>query len=452
MNGKEILIHNQCTTTCISTCEKNTYEANKIKLEPGAEVLHNSYDQHLSINNAFSAREINLEDIMLTKEHHLDETKMFKNFTDFNPTDYLRFIESQVPEELVSSNCLEEIKNLTKNFTGNLTSFFGFESKLNNLESNSDYMFAISSKHGEREALFNYLSSNDFPEKFKKQAEWKRVTDFVNCWTDNKSSVYDKILGIWFEFDIVDSTMEIPTPNIFLHTISINKSNNNIQWLTEITLPFLIGQNLSSNIEKQFLNSIKKLPKDASLFSIGLMLSRPNYGMRIVVKRLKPKQIVPYLKSLGWSDESNELSLLINELEKYANRIVLSFDIMETGIGPKIGIECGFYPKNHDEYAPEPRWKEFLDFLVSNNLCLPEKSNALLDFVLKNESQNSFIDNKQPLIISTKIKSEDYISTLTRQIGHIKIVYKTNQPLEVKAYYGARLFSIEQTHYSKMIQ
>jgi hypothetical protein len=151
MNGKNILIQNNGITTYIPTCEKSTYEPNKIKLARGAEVLLNSYNQHLSLNNAFSAREINLENIMLTKEHHLEETKMFQNFNDLYPTNYLHFVESHVPEELISSQCFEEIKKIADNLSGNLTSFFGFESRLTSKNARSDYLIAVSSQKGERE-------------------------------------------------------------------------------------------------------------------------------------------------------------------------------------------------------------------------------------------------------------------------------------------------------------
>jgi hypothetical protein len=384
---------------------------------------------------------------------------MVKEFPSrgLQPSDYLSLIEPHMPDKMISSQNFAEIKNLAQYLTGNLTSFFGFESRLDDLESKSDYMLAISSKRGEREALFSYLVSGNLPDTFKKQTEWIRVNNFVICWADNRSSVHDKILGIWFEFDIADSICKTPIPNIFLHMIPIKKedlcSKKSIQWLTKTALPLLMGQNLSQNIEKQLLNSIEKLPKDASLFNVGIMLSRPSYGIRIVVKKLQPKKIIPYLQSLGWSEKSNGLISLINELEKHATRIVLSFDILETGIGEKIGIECGFYPKHHDEYAPEPRWKDFLIHLVNKGLCSSEKCNSLLDFVYDAETTlTSFKSGKQPLIISTKTLSEEYTSTLVRQIGHIKIVYNPNQPLEAKAYYGARLFSRKQESITKMIR
>ena len=443
-----------CIPTYIHTCEKNIYPVGKMESKTEVNPLERPIEYDSLTENAFTAREINLENILSRHQPKKELISKRQNFDSYYPADFLSSIEPYLPKEMISYQNYAEIKNLAKKFTGNLTSFFGFESRLGNPKSKSDYMLSISSKRGEREALFDYLFSNNFPEKFKKQTEWARITNFTACWADTKSSLYDKILGIWFEFDIVDSSTETPIPNIFLHTISVNKKDHkNIQWLTKIALPFLIGQNLSQNIEKQLLNSIKKLPENASLFNVGIMLSRPNYGMRVVVKRLNPKQIVPYLKSLGWSDETNELCTLVNELNKYSNRIVLSFDILETGIGPKIGIECGFYPKDHDEYAPEPRWRGFLNYLVSKNLCLPEKCNVLLDFVFDQEPVPTFMsDEKQPLIISTKIQNEEHISTLVRQIGHIKIVYKSHQPLEAKAYYGARLFSMKQSQYTKMVR
>jgi len=385
-----------------------------------------------------------------------DQSIMLSN-TDTNVShalQHLLSLQPHVPERLISTQNFKEMKKIAEYFTGGMTSFFGFESKLGNLTPESDYMFAISSKKGERESIKKYLQSKNIPEEFKEKQEWQRVSKLVKCWGEKESEIYEKILGIWFEFDVIDSTNETPVPSIFLHTVSIkNKDLQNINWLTEKTLPALMGQNIPEKLEKNLLNCIKNLPEKASLFNIGIMLSRPTYGIRAVVKRLRPNKIIPYLEKLGWEDKNDELKNLINELENEATRLVLSFDILQDGVGPKIGIECGFYPKKHDEYAPEPRWKNLLEYLVEKGLCLDHKKDALLDFISGMQTEISTLTNgNEPLLISTKIGDAEHKNALVRQIGHIKIVYYPDRPLEAKAYYGARLFGIEEQEITRMTQ
>jgi len=66
--------------------------------------------------------------------------------------DYLHSVESHIPKELVSSKNFTEIRDLADHFTGGITSFFGFESRLSDSKARSDYLFAVSSMKGEREA------------------------------------------------------------------------------------------------------------------------------------------------------------------------------------------------------------------------------------------------------------------------------------------------------------
>ncbi len=454
-NGLNIGVEpNTRISTCISRCEKGISPIRKMKSRMQFNGSEKTLDDSISIRNAFTAREINLEKKLSPNGNKFDSSRMFKNIEEFHPYDYLKLVESHIPKKLLSQKNYSEIKSVANYFKNNLTSFFGFESKLGDLTPESDYMFAISSKKGERESIKKYLQSKNIPKEFKEKQEWQRVSKLVKYWGEKESEIYEKILGLWFEFDIIDSTNKTPIPSIFLHTVSIkNKDIQNINWLTEKTLPALMGQNIPEKLEKNLLNCIKNLPEKASLFNIGIMLSRPTYGIRVVVKRLQPNKIIPYLEKLGWKDKNDQLKNLISELENEATRLVLSFDILQDGVGPKIGIECGFYPKKHDEYAPESRWKNLLEYLVEKGLCLDHKKDALLNFISGMETEISTLTNgNEPLLISTKIDDPEYKNTLVRQIGHIKIVYYPDKPLEAKAYYGARLFGIEEQEITRMTQ
>jgi len=455
MNNKIGLGQNTCTSTCASTCEKSIYEDNKIKPEQGAgSVIKSSYDQHISLNDAFSAREINLENILTKHNEKLEITRMFKELPSggLKPSDYLRLVESHIPEELISSQNFAEIRHLASNFNNDLTSFFGFETRLMNPDARSDYLIAVSARKGQRDALINLIKSDEFS-IFLEQPEWRQVAKFAMTWADPHSVLHEKILGLWLEFDTAEESIDKPTPNVFLHTeplyFDFPEDFKKCTWLTATALPLLTGHPLSKKLEQSFLNCIKRLPKGASLFHVGVMLSRPISSIRVVIKGIRPKQIVQYLKTVGLSYGAKELSLLIAELEKMANRIVLNFDVIENGIGQKIGIECSFYPENNDQYQPEPRWGAFLDYLVEKGLCLPEKRDALINFLpdTNYEYISSLIKKEEPLILATKILDDKFIPNLVRQMGHIKIVYCHNNPLEAKAYFGGRLFGfVDSAH------
>jgi len=157
---------------------------------------------------------------------------------------------------------------------------------------------------------------------------------------------------------------------------------------------------------------------------------------------MEPNQIIPYLNSIGWSDDTNGLSTLLDELEKYVTRIVLHISVGEK-IDNKIGIECSFYP---DLYNQETRWSDFLAFLTEKGLCLSEKKSALLGFPgVEQEDMNNDFDLKT-YMTAVKIPDNNFSSALVRYISHVKLSYEPNYPLEAKVYSGVRLFGSEQDY------
>jgi len=430
-----------CISSCIGTCEKDIYSAGKMEAKTGVNLLERPIEHHTLTENSFTAREINLENILNRHQTQLETTTMVKEFPTggLQPSDYLRLIESHIPEELISSQCFEEIKNLAGNFSGNLTSFFGFESRLNKSDARSDYLFAISARKGEREALVDLIESDNFT-IFRNRPEWQQVAKFAMAWADPHSILHEKVLGLWFEFDSFDFSSEIPIPNIFLQTtplrIDTPKDISKCTWITRDAFPLMTGQHLSKKMEQRILRCIQKLPKEASCIHIGVMLSRAKEGVRLVLNRIRPNQIIPYLESIGWSNDSDELSSLLKELENYVTRIVLHINIGEQ-IDPKIGLECSFYP---DRYNLEEGWSKFFEYLAEKGLCNQEKKSALLHYSGVEQEYINEEFNMNSYMIATKIPNDVFSHALVRYISHVKIIYQPNHPLEAKAYPGVRLF------------
>jgi hypothetical protein len=421
----------------------------------------NRYLNHaISFENASAAREIGLENILTINEQYQQKFPLESSIKQrelllkgSHATDFLCLVEPYLSEALISSQNYAEIKNLADYFTGSVTSFFGFESSLNNSENQSDFLFAVSSKRGERETLVNLIENGNFQDIFRKKPEWQRVAKFASAWADPKSILYDMVLGIWFEFDAEQLLSEVPIPNIFIHPVSIHtfssKEISQHKWLIQTALPLLTGRRLSKMIQQRITNSIQKLPSEASLFQTGIMLSRATSSVRLVIKRMHPNQIIPYLNSIGWSDETNGLSSLLDELEKYVTRIVLHIGVGEK-IDNKIGIECSFYP---DLYNQETRWSDFLAYLTEKGLCRPEKKSALLCFPgVEQEDMNDDFDLKS-YMTAVKIPENNFSRALVRYISHVKLSYEPNYPLEAKVYSGVKLFGSEhdyKTSYRKM--
>lgn len=358
-----------------------------------------------------------------------------------NAEQYLSCIEPNVPGELISPKNFEAIRKFASHFCGNITNFFGFETKLDSSQGLADYLFAVSSRKGEREALVEMLKDESITAALMDRGEWQHIRNFVTEWANPDSPLYNRVLGFWFEFDKVEVSSEIPIPCVFIQTpfLRIDKPEDmeEFTWLTTSALPLLTGCCVSEKIERWMIQILQKLPKGCGLMDVGVMLSRAGTGVRFCIVRISPKQIIPYLTSLGWSDKDDKLSILLEELEEQVTRFVLHINITEEGVDHKIGIECSYSP---DQYHLEKRWGSFLDYLIKKGVCLPERMQALLSFsgVEYEDSSKEFDLNTYQ--VSAKIQGNIFSGALVRFISHVKLVYKPDCPIQAKAYSGVRLF------------
>ncbi len=406
--------------------------------------MSKSFDHTVSFENACAAREIGLEDILTRHQPENELISRKFQFTDFHPVDYLSFIKPHMSDDLISSQNYDEIKNLASQFTGGLTSFFGFESHLSKSDARLDYLIAVSSQKGEREALLNLIKNGSLPDKFLNKQEWQNVGIFTEKWADPSSILYTNILGLWLEFDTSEKYNEALVPSIFLQTIPLRGDNSEdiekCKWVTRIAIPMLTGRMVSEKLEKKFLNILEKLPKGASVFHIASMLSRNTEGMRLVIKRINPKDVVSYLESIGWADEDNGLRDLLKEIKKYSNCIRLHINISDQ-VDPEIGLECFISP---DQYHKGQGWNEFFNHLVEKGMCLPNMKSALLDFpgVTQEDPSNEF--NFESYLPSVKLTDNAFSKAIVRYISHVKISYKPGSPIKAKAYTGVRLFGYKQ--------
>jgi hypothetical protein len=365
---------------------------------------------------------------------------------NLNATQYLSSVEPFISSELISVQNYAEIKSLASHFTGGITSFFGFETRLNSSDACSDYLFAVSSQRGEREALAQMFSNGSLPQEFLSKKEWQNVGKFAAAWANPSSILYHKILGLWFEFDTAVPS-ETPVPSIFIHSVPLRiDSAEDIKkctWLIQTALPELTGKPTSEKLEKNILNSLQKLPGNAVLFNIGVMLSRADAGVRLVIIRMQPNQIIPYLTSLGWIDENNGLTTLVKELEHVTSRMVLHINITENGVDQKIGFECAYHP---DQYNLETRWTAFFDYLIEKKACLPEKKSLLMDFLGVEQDDATSEFDLASYQTAVRIQDNDFSAALVRYISHIKVCYKPGHSIEAKAYPGVRLFGQNKTN------
>jgi hypothetical protein len=351
--------------------------------------------------------------------------------------DYLNHIESSIPKGLISQQNYDEIKTLASFFKANITSFFGFETRLHKNDGKVDYLFAISKKNNEREELLRLFEDNKLPSEFMKHEKWKQIKKLVQTWSDKSSILYDKVLGLWFEFDTASESKEIPIPSLFFQIKPIrkdkSKDDEDYSWIIDTLIPSSTGKDMTFENKQKMIQSINYLPEESVLLHIAAMISRNSSIIRTTIK-MKPEQIVPYLESLGWKDENDGLSTLLDNIKDLSTRIILHISIGEE-IDPKIGLECSFSP---DMYHQQEKWDRFFDYLIQENMCLPQIKDLVLSVngITQEDSSESF----QSFEPAVQIDSTSGSEALVRYLSHIKIQYAPNKPILAKAYPGVRLF------------
>lgn len=428
----------KCISNYVSTYKKGFYYNSTIgRKNGGTKQLMNN-----PIPSKYSKSESEL-DGKISIDNNSDYSIMYDPIQKISfdgPSKYLSSIEQYIPKNLISSQNFSEIKNLADSLTGDFTSFFGFESRLSSNKQRSDYLIAVSSKKGEREALLNLVRNitNEISEF--NLSEWKKVGRLTEKWNDPLSELNKKILGLWLEFDTAKDQDELPIPSIFLQItplrIDTDQDIEKCKWITQTAIPILMGHPVPEKVEKQFILALKNLPDKATVFHIAAMLSRNTNGIRLVIKNINPQDIISYLTSLGWSDQGDELSKMINEIKKYSNCIRLHININEK-ISSQIGLECFNSP---DKYHKGQGWDNFLDYLIEKKACLPDKKSALLDFPgIDQESPDQEFDFES-YFPTTKLPDVNYSKAIIRYISHIKISYSPGKPIEAKAYTGVRMF------------
>ncbi len=335
-------------------------------------------------------------------------------------------VNPYIPSALISSEYLEQINATVRHLPAQITTFFGYECRLQDSKPRADFLLCVYPDIG-RQILAgegNLLEDNLFS-----VPSWNLIRSFAQDWANPASSFASKILNMWLEFDIDESSSAIPVPSVFF-----KPENNAIapgqdyHWLKQALL-ILRGQRLSENIISCLADCVEALPSEGYVFQVAAMFSRPMNFLRLCLRNIEPGEIPLYLERIGWTGNQVTLKELLNWLSEGVNNITLNLDVGDKVL-PTIGLECYF---NFDSTVYE-RIESFLDELVEKGLCLPEKRDGLLAYHgLVHQGINA---KDWPLYLKWEsvFSKRDKISVFWRFLHHIKFVLRPDGKLEVKAY------------------
>jgi hypothetical protein len=353
----------------------------------------------------------------------------------------LLIAKTGLDERLVSSEAISQISQIADLLpTFPTASQAGLECHLGVSQPTADFFAAFSSSNYGRETLargYQPLANLD------NNPVWSRVYDFCEHWIDTNSPLYHEVDRVWLEFDLVNpQPSKMPEPNFFFgtaegikneaeNTVSSGKVADSYSWVTDEALRLLLNKPLPDSVKQKLLVCFNSLPPEGRVFQVGVMLPRKaeSQMVRLCIKNIAIANIPQYLSDIDWQGSIAELKSILADLSPFVNFISLNLAVGDT-VFPKIGLECYIDKK----LRINPKWRLFLDYLVEQQLCTPEKADALLNYPgysVEKSHQDLWPSN---LSNASAFVYPNLSSTIIRLLHHIKIVYQPDKPLKAKAY------------------
>ena len=333
--------------------------------------------------------------------------------------DYFNVISPNLSNSLVSSEALFRIREITSALPP--FAIACLECRLAEHQPRVDFLVSI--PHG----------SLSIPEQFLTHPCWQAIDEVYQSWSDSSSYLYKNVNNLCLEFDLERGNLisELVIPCLFfgLDDKAIHNVNHLSELLNHLPKTLLENYTISSKFQFNLEQCINKLPQQAFIAHLGIMLSRSTQQVRLHIKGIPATKIPQYLSRIGWKGDTDKIFGLIESMSGYVDYFTLDLDIGEQ-IGEQIGLECYL----NVQPPQESRWNSFLAYLNANGLCSSQKKDALLAW--PGITQKADVTDIWPnnLLMGDLFLSSVALSLFFRAIYHIKIVYHPDLPLSAKAY------------------
>jgi len=331
-----------------------------------------------------------------------------------NLADYSELVvKPYLPETLVSRESWEKLRKLKAHFPSTITDFWGYECRLS-AKKDTDILFCINKDQ-------KGFTVDNIANLVAISKDWENIAYFLKKWQSKTDSFSHQINNLWLEFDSEVMEDKSPIPSLFFAP-NVRSYEEFVSLYQDFSNT--IGLNFDEKTLSFYAHVVTTLPYGAWIPQVGFMLARTREHIRFYVHGLSKEGIIQFLKKNNWKGNLSNLEKIVVHLSQYARVIDLDIDLSEEGISNKIGLECYF----EEGALHHPKFRTFLQFLVSTGFCSQEKMWALFSYYGEinscfSEDMRSFLGDV-PLI------------TCRRFVHHIKISYEGDNALEAKVYLG----------------
>lgn len=217
-------------------------------------------------------------------------------------------------------------------------------------------------------------------------SEPEKTCDYSICIQTHKEFVRE----YWYELDADACDAKEIRPCYFVDASAV-RAGGGSQVFYEQVLPRLAGSDRVQRLLPMLDKCVRALEgRCGSLFQIGVMTGRGAHdSIRIFTEDLRREDVTAYLSEIGWGGDCGALDRWLAELAQYSDKgqFIIDFDIEQTAVSDKIGINLGTRTKKPETVA------SWLSYLESKKLCLHEKKEGVLDFIRTFPQGEPFIQN-----------------------------------------------------------
>lgn len=305
---------------------------------------------------------------------------------------------------------------------------FGIECRLSAADHQVDVSQAIFQRSDECEQLHRKLG--DLPTHLVESPEWRGLANFTAKWLETDSVIRQAVNEVWLEYDI-DQKSNPTSPSIFIGLNPAMYEHGRVKEIANRASSLLTGSLLSSDIVRTLDICTDALPGSSMLVYVGFMLSRPGSAIRAHIRDIQNREVIPFLKTIGWPGNMDTCQELIHLADQYGMRTRVDLNIGEV-IEDTVGIEF-FMPPGDDQ---NQKWTPFLSSKPFSRDCDAEKVQALTQWPGHVTPATTPVPWPSALLAESLTRRTDEFSVFTRTINHVKATVASTGDVSVKAYLG----------------
>lgn len=275
---------------------------------------------------------------------------------------------------------------------------------------------------GGRDALLARHPALRFPAALTTGATWQRLRTLGERWATAGTAESRELSSVWLEFDLPEDEDADPArliPSVFLGCRTpAHQAPSDKAWLADAAT-LLAAPRSEPVLRAALVRAEAQGAAGAELAFVGLMLSREEAGVRVVLKGLDAAALHRRVAALGWTGDLDALAQALGELVPREAALALHLDLAPE-LGPRIGVEIAL--KGHPLHTPG--WQQLLRGLVARQACTDAAAQTLVGWPgLISVSEG--VRQRWPGLAPRGI---------ARRINHVKLSFHAERPLVAKAY------------------